>query len=198
MTIEACTPCPDAARIQAICLDLDGTLYLQRQLRLAMATRLLLRHLLKPAKGYEALAILRAYRQAQELIRDRTPQRGCGANSTLCQPPSVFSRSIDSYSGYAASAACQIAGIVAVRPPSFPILYCPFLIFSASSIPLITTAAVRKLFSPSIGRSRCFTRRWSCSMRLFSYLLLRTRTRLGNSPLSDRPLRDVKRHRHPA
>ena len=68
-------------------------------------------------------------------------------------------RSIESYPGYAASAACQIAAIVAVRPPSLPNLYCPFLIFSISSIPLITTAAVRKFFSPSMGRSRCLTRR---------------------------------------
>ena len=31
-----------------------------------------------------------------------------------------------------------------------------------------------KLFKPSIGRSRCLIRRWSCSITLFRYLLLRT------------------------
>ena len=34
--------------------------------------------------------------------------------------------------GYAARAVCQIFGIVAVRPPSLPILNWPFLIFSAN------------------------------------------------------------------
>ncbi len=56
-------------------------------------------------------------------------------------------------------AACQISGILTLSPPSLPVLNRPFLIFSASSIPLITTAAFRKLFRPGIGRSRCFTRR---------------------------------------
>ena len=84
--------------------------------------------------------------------------KGSGANSTLFQSRQI-SRSIDRYSDYAASAAFQIAAILAVAPLSFPNLYCPFLIFSASSTPLITIAAVRKLFSPSMGRSRCFTRR---------------------------------------
>jgi hypothetical protein len=65
---------------------------------------------------------------------------------------------------YAASAACQISGIVAVLLPSLPSLNCRFLIFSASSMPPITTTAVSKLFKPSIGRSRCLIRRWSCSI----------------------------------
>jgi hypothetical protein len=52
-------------------------------------------------------------------------------------------------------------------------LFCPFLIFSASSIPPIRTAAVCKLFSPSMACSRCLTRRWSCSMTLLRYFLLR-------------------------
>jgi len=52
-------------------------------------------------------------------------------------------------------------------------LNCRFLIFSANSIPLIVAAAA-KLFSPTIARIRCFTRRWSCSIMLFRYLLDRT------------------------
>ncbi len=95
----------------------------------------------------------------------------------------MFVLSIRSNSGYPASAARQISGMVAVAPPNFPFLNCCFLIFSASSIPLITTAAVRKLFTPSIGASRCFTPRWSYSMVWFRYLLLRTRTCFGNSPV---------------
>jgi len=49
---------------------------------------------------------------------------------------------------------------VAPAPPSLPNLNCPFLIFSASSIPLITMVADSKLLSPSIGRNRCFILRW--------------------------------------
>src|SRR5215467_564515 len=33
-------------------------------------------------------------------------------------------------------------------------------------MPPITTAALPKLFSPSIGPNRCFTLRWSCSTML--------------------------------
>jgi len=52
-----------------------------------------------------------------------------------------YCRALRSYPGYEAMAACQISGIVAV-------------------LPLMTTAAVWKLFNPGIGRSRCcFTRR---------------------------------------
>jgi hypothetical protein len=85
---------------------------------------------------------------------------------------------------HAASAACHSSDIVALRPPNLPVLNCPFLIFSASSIPLIVIAAWSNRLNPSIGRIRCFTRRWSCSMRLFKYWLDRTRTRRGSSPAS--------------
>src|SRR5439155_7508997 len=44
-------------------------------------------------------------------------------------------------------------------PRAYRVFNCPFLIFSANSRPPMTTAAVRKLFHPSIGRSRCFSRR---------------------------------------
>jgi len=84
-------------------------------------------------------------------------QGGSGANSRLDHSRAGLSCPMCGL-GYAARAACQISGIVALLPPSLPILNCSFLIFSASSIPLITTAAVRKLFSPNIGRSRCLTR----------------------------------------
>ena len=63
------------------------------------------------------------------------------------------------WSAYATRAARQISGMVAVAPPSLPIWNGPCWIFSANSMPRITTAAVRKLFRPRIGPSRCFTRR---------------------------------------
>jgi hypothetical protein len=80
---------------------------------------------------------------------------------------------------YAAITAVQMAGIMDGLAGSFPILNCCFLIFAASSIPLIVTAAVWNRLKPSIGRIRCFTWRWSCSIPLFRYLLERTRIRFG-------------------
>src|SRR5271166_6972754 len=43
-------------------------------------------------------------------------------------------------------------------------------------------AAVSNRLNPSIGRTRCFIRRWSCSMTLFKYLQERIRTRRGKVP----------------
>ncbi len=60
---------------------------------------------------------------------------------------------------YAAITVAQIAGIVAGRPRRLPILNWCFLIFAASSIPLIVIAAVSNRLNPSIGRIRCFMRR---------------------------------------
>src|SRR5450755_529265 len=63
--------------------------------------------------------------------------------------------------GQAASAAFHSSVIVALHPPSLPVLNCPFLIFSASSIPEIVTTALSNRLNPSICRIRCFTLRWS-------------------------------------
>lgn len=80
---------------------------------------------------------------------------GSGANWAAARIRTLRLHRSDSDIDHAASAARQISGSVARRPPSLPNLNCPFLIFSASSIPLITTSAVLKLFSPNIGRNRC-------------------------------------------
>ena len=56
--------------------------------------------------------------------------------------------SIGPDSDQAAKATWQISGIVAADPPSLPVLNCPFLICSASSIPLIAMVADSKLLSP--------------------------------------------------
>src|SRR6266481_6720291 len=53
-------------------------------------------------------------------------------------------------------------------------------------MPRIVTAAVSKRLNPSIGRTRCLIRRWSCSTTLFKYLQDRIRTRCGNVPASFR------------
>jgi hypothetical protein len=57
----------------------------------------------------------------------------------------------------AASAAFHNSVIVALRPPSLPVLNCRFLIFSASSIPEIVTTALSNRLNPSIGRLRAET-----------------------------------------
>jgi hypothetical protein len=86
--------------------------------------------------------------------------------------------------GQAASAALHSSDMVALHPPSLLVLNWPFLIFSANSIPLMVTAAFSNRLNPSIGRIRCLTRRWSCSMRLFKYWLDRTLTLWESSPVS--------------
>src|SRR5262245_31691754 len=69
--------------------------------------------------------------------------------------------------------------------------------FRCEFIPLIVTAAVWNRLKPSIGRIRCLTRRWSCSIPLFKYLHERTRTVSASFLLlSIREPPDVKLHRH--
>src|SRR5271166_4573258 len=82
----------------------------------------------------------------------------------------------------AAKTAVQIPGAVVACPVSGLRLNCCFLIFSANSMPRIVTAAVSNRLNPSIGRTRCFIRRWSCSMTLFKYLQERIHTRRGKVP----------------
>jgi hypothetical protein len=76
------------------------------------------------------------------ILRASAVAQGSGANPKPGQIGSVL-LSIEGDSDYAARAACQISGILAVIPPSLPILNCPFLIFPASSMPPTTTLAVR-------------------------------------------------------
>src|SRR5260221_4340235 len=46
---------------------------------------------------------------------------------------------------------------------------CPLRMRCISSMPAIVIAAVAKPLKPSIVAIRCFTPRWSCSIRLFKY-----------------------------
>src|SRR5215831_11135340 len=109
---------------------------------------------------------------------------GSGANSGQVRDPLPLRRITALDRHQAASASFHSSDLVASAPPSLPVLNCPFLIFSANSIPLIVTTAWSNLLNPSIGRIRCFTRRWSCSIKLFKYWLDRTFTRRGSSPSS--------------
>lgn len=64
--------CSDAGRraIRAVILDLDGTIYLQRPVRLRMLRRLLSYCAVHPAAGYRTIRTVIAYRRAQELLRE--------------------------------------------------------------------------------------------------------------------------------
>ena len=53
----------------AIVFDVDGTLYLQKPLRRAMAVRLARYALRAPARGVRCVRVLQAYRRAQEELR---------------------------------------------------------------------------------------------------------------------------------
>lgn len=57
-------------RVKAVVFDVDGTLYRQGPLRRAMARRLVRSHLLWPLRGLRTLRIIRAYRRAQEELRE--------------------------------------------------------------------------------------------------------------------------------
>src|ERR1700737_851947 len=107
---------------------------------------------------------------------------GSGANSSRRGDRLSSASLSDCEWAQATSAAFHSSVIVALYPPSLPVLNCPFLIFSASSIPEIVITALSNRLKPSMGRIRCFILRWSCSTRLFKYWLDRTLTRPGSSP----------------
>ena len=64
------TPC-ERPQLEAILLDVDGTLYRQRPVRAGMALRLLAAHALRPLAGWRTLRLIGAYRRAQEELRYR-------------------------------------------------------------------------------------------------------------------------------
>src|SRR6266852_2646025 len=60
----------DPAVLKAIIFDVDGTLYCQDSLRLAMLRRLLQAHATRPLSGLRTFRVLGAYRRAQEYLRE--------------------------------------------------------------------------------------------------------------------------------
>lgn len=58
-----------ASRLKAIVFDVDGTLYDQTRVRIAMARRLLAFTLRHPSAGLQSIRILREFRRAQERLR---------------------------------------------------------------------------------------------------------------------------------
>ena len=61
------------ARLRAIVLDVDGTLYEQSRLRRRMAWRLARSHVGRPRALLRTVRIIRAYRAAQEQLRNAAP-----------------------------------------------------------------------------------------------------------------------------
>src|ERR1700757_3254545 len=112
----------------------------------------------------------------------RHPRAGSGANFDRCML--LSGEGLCRF--HAASTAAQVSGAVVSLPVRGLRLNWCFLIFSASSMPRIVTAAVSNRLNPSIGLTRCFIRRWSCSTTLFKHLQDRIRSRRGNLPDSFR------------
>lgn len=59
--------------LEAVIVDVDGTLYRQDLLRAAMLKRLIRAHLTSPRLGIRTFQILKAYRREQEHLRTLTP-----------------------------------------------------------------------------------------------------------------------------
>jgi FMN phosphatase YigB (HAD superfamily) len=64
----------DPRRLRALVFDVDGTLYPHSPLRRAMALRLLRHAIMTPGRGWVTIRALRAYRRAQEELRDAAPK----------------------------------------------------------------------------------------------------------------------------
>src|ERR1700730_10904835 len=62
----------------------------------------------------------------------------------------------------------------------------------SSSMPVIVIAALLHPLKPSITAMRCFTLRWSCSIRLFRYFDERSFVSSGSKPLAFSSHRTVR------
>jgi CheY-like chemotaxis protein len=87
---------------------------------------------------------------------------GSGANFLKC----MFLSGEGLRGFQAARTAAQASDAVAAFPVTGLRLNRCFLIFAASLMPRIVTTAVSNRLNPSIGRRRCFIRRWSCSINV--------------------------------
>jgi beta-phosphoglucomutase-like phosphatase (HAD superfamily) len=61
----------DPSRLKSLIFDVDGTLYSQSPLRMAMLRKLLKEAVLRPGSGIKTFRALTAYRRAQELLRNK-------------------------------------------------------------------------------------------------------------------------------
>jgi HAD superfamily hydrolase (TIGR01509 family) len=72
-------------QIDAIVFDVDGTLYRQRTVRATMLGRLLRECVLRPRAGVGTVRVLRAYRRAQEQLRENDAPHASGARGAAAQ-----------------------------------------------------------------------------------------------------------------
>ena len=89
----AAAPDPALARVRGILLDVDGTLYDQRPVRLAMLRRLLRFAAGSPVAGTRVLRALRAYRHAQERLRLAPPADAAVVDVAAAQLADAAARS---------------------------------------------------------------------------------------------------------
>jgi putative hydrolase of the HAD superfamily len=68
-TDAAAPAAPTMSRVRAVLFDLDGTLYVQRPVRLRMAVEIAAFVATRPSVGSRALRVVKAYREAQESLR---------------------------------------------------------------------------------------------------------------------------------
>ena len=80
------------------------------------------------------------------------------------------------------STAFHTAGASRPWTPRRPSPNCPLRMRCINSMPAIVIAAVAKPLKPSIVAIRCFTPRWSCSIRLFKYFDDRSFVSAGSKP----------------
>jgi DNA-binding transcriptional LysR family regulator len=105
------------------------------------------------------------------------PARGSGANSRHDQALLASPRQLQTR-----STAFQTAGAERPSGPRRPSLNCPLRMRCSSSMPAMVIAAFLKPLKPSITAMRCFTPRWSCSIRLFRYFDERSFVFAGSEP----------------
>jgi hypothetical protein len=82
----------------------------------------------------------------------------------------------------APSAAFHTSGAGWPRTSRRPSPNCPFRMRCSNSMPAIVIAAFLNRLKPSITAMRCFTPRWSCSIRLFRYFDERSLVFVGRQP----------------
>jgi hypothetical protein len=103
--------------------------------------------------------------------------RGSGANSRRRKASRVVLSRLQAW-----STAFHTAGASRPWTPRRPSPNCPLRMRCINSIPAIVIAAVAKPLKPSIVAIRCFTPRWSCSIRLFKYFDDRSFVSAGSKP----------------
>jgi Large polyvalent protein-associated domain 7 len=103
--------------------------------------------------------------------------KGSGANSRRRKASRVVLSRVQAW-----STAFHTAGASRPWTARRPSPNCPLWMRCINSIPAIVIAAVAKPLKPSIVAIRCFTLRWSCSIRLFKYFDDRSFVSAGSKP----------------